>query len=62
MAHHNLAVTREGRSWQALCQSVSHHIVRAKRDKLYETSKGEFADVVPTNVDVSGVLSADWIN
>jgi hypothetical protein len=36
--------------------------VRTKRDKLDETSKGEFTDVVPTNVDVSGVLSVDWIN
>ena len=62
MSHHNLAVTRESRSWQALCQSVSYHVVRAKRDKLDETSKDEFTDVVPTNVDVSGVLSADWIN
>jgi hypothetical protein len=62
MTHHKLAVTREGRSWQALCQRVSYHVVRAKRDKLDETSKDEFTDVVPTNVNVSGVLSADWIN
>ena len=62
MAHHNLTVTRESRSWQALRQSVSYHVVRTKRDKLDETSKGEFTDIVSTNVDVSGVLSADWIN
>ena len=32
-----------------------------KRDKLDETSKGKFTDVVSANVDVSGVFAADWI-
>jgi hypothetical protein len=52
-----------GDAWEpelaALRQSVSYHVVY-KRDKLDETSKGEFTDIVSANV--SGVLSADWIN
>jgi hypothetical protein len=61
VAHHNLTVTHKSRSWHAFRQSVSDHVVRTKRDKLDETSKGKFMDVVSANVDVSGLFAADWI-
>ena len=49
------------RSWQAFRQSVCDHVTLSKRDKLDETSKGKFKDVVSVNVDVSRVFTADWI-
>jgi hypothetical protein len=35
--------------------------VRTEGDKLDDTSKGKFTDVVSANVDVSGLFMVDWI-
>jgi hypothetical protein len=47
---------------QALRRSLGNHIVSAEGNKFDDHSKGKFTGVVSANIDVSGVLSADWIS
>ena len=57
VAHDKLTMTNKSRSWQALRQSVSNHVVRTERDDPDETSKGKFTDLVSANIDMSGVFT-----
>ena len=61
VAHHNLTVANKSRAGKLFFQSVSDHVVRTEGDKLDDTSKGKFTDVVSANVDVSGLFTVDWI-
>ena len=45
-------------NWSAF-QSVSNHVVRAKGNKLDDTSKVKFAHVMSVNIDKLGVLPVD---
>jgi hypothetical protein len=67
--HHNLtmtlSLTHKNRSWKKNRQNVSDNVVCTERDKLgYDNIKDnpKFTDVVPVNVDVSGVFTTDWIS
>ena len=48
--------------WFLFHDTLHYHNVRAEGNKLDDTSKGKFANVVCANIDMSGVLPEDWIS
>jgi len=61
MTSHYLAVPDESRGQQVFGEGISHHFVRAQRHEFEEAIQYEFTQIVLTNVNMTGELSAPQI-